>query len=65
MSDTKASTDRDASEKVVSCSLMDNSRETFGTKEEKTRGEGVALAKTSRWDDVSISSPIYKNRVGD
>lgn len=66
MSDSRiASTDRDASEKVISCNLMDNNWEAFGAKEEETRTEGVALAKTSRRDDVSISNPIYKNLVGD
>ena len=49
MSDTRTtSTNGDASEEVVPCTLMDNSRETFNAKEEETRREGVTLVETPR-----------------
>ena len=55
------STNGDAREEVVPNSLMNNSRETLGTKEEETRRKGVSLSKTFRRSDVSKGNPIYED----
>ena len=62
MSDTRAaSANRDAYERVIPNRLMNDSRETLGTKEEKARREGISLTKASRRLDGTIGSPIYKD----
>ena len=62
MSDTRAaSAYRDASERMIPNRLMNDSRETLDTKEEKARRERITVTKASRRLDGTIGSPIYKD----
>ena len=62
MSDTRtAPANGYAYERMIPNRLMNNSRETLGTEEEKARREGISLTKASRWFDGTMGSPIYKD----
>ena len=62
MSDTRAaSAYRDASERMIPNRLMNDSRESLGTKEEKARGERITVTKASRRLDGTIGSLVYKD----
>ena len=62
MSDTRAaSAYRDASERMIPNRLINDSRETLSTKEEKARREGISLTKAFKRLDGTIGSPIYKD----
>ena len=62
MSDTRAaSANRDARERMIPNRLINNSRETLSTKEEKARRKGITLMEASRRLDGTIGSPVYKD----
>ena len=62
MSDTwAASAYRDARERMIPNRLINDSRETLSTKEEKARREGITLTKATRRLDGTIGSPVYKD----